>query len=133
VTLITGYRPHNSWLRRGFDTRMRPWLTGSLVGAAAVSLLLTAIVAPRQTTVRLRYEIAQETRAVERLEREQRRLTIELEQLSSPAVLAAELPRLELVPVAPERIAHLRPNGELVFAKPPVRTVSTVPRQSGVR
>ena len=81
---IGGYRPSNSWLRRQLDTRWRRWVSWCFAGAVAVSVVMAASVAPRQATLRMRYEIAQLTRIVDQLEGEQRRLLLDREVLTSP-------------------------------------------------
>ena len=115
---VGGYRPKNSWLRRQLDARWRRWLILCFAGAAIVSLLMAAFIAPRQATLRMRYEIAQASRAVDRLEGVQRRLVLERETLISPAVLAADLDSLGLAPLEFGRVAHLTPDGELVLPTP---------------
>ncbi|OFV79921.1 MAG: hypothetical protein A2Y78_11700 [Acidobacteria bacterium RBG_13_68_16] len=125
---IGGYRPNNNWLRRQLDTRWRRWVWWCFAGAVAVSVVMAAFVAPRQATLRMRYEIAQLTRIVDQLEGEQRRLQLDREVLTSPPVLAASLDTLGLVPVAPGRVMHLTPDGGLLRPKatpaptPQVRT-----------
>jgi hypothetical protein len=114
---IGGYRPANNWLRRQLDTRWRRWVSWCFGGAVAVSVLMAAFVAPRQATLRMRYEIAQLSRAVDHLEGEQRRLLLERELLTSPPVLAANLAALGLAPVTSERIMYLAPDGSLVIPK----------------
>jgi len=115
---VGGYRPRNNWLRRQLDTRWRAWLIFCFAGAVVVSVLMTAFIAPRQSTLRMRYEIAQLARVVEHLEGEQRRLLLERETLTSPHVLAAELDALGLAPLEVGRVAHLSPTGELVLPTP---------------
>jgi len=114
---IGGYRPSNNWLRRQLDTRWRRWVSWCFAGAVVVSVVMAAFVAPRQATLRMRYEIAQLTRVVDHLEGEQRRLLLEREVLTSPPVLAASLGTLGLVPVSPGRVMHLTPNGHLLRPK----------------
>jgi hypothetical protein len=115
---VGGYRPRNSWLRRQLDTRWRRWLILCFVGAAIVSVLMAAFIAPRQATLRMRYEIAQVSRTVDRLEGEQRRLVLEREALTSPAILAADLDALGLAPLELSRVTHLTSTGELVLPAP---------------
>ncbi len=129
---VGGYRPQNSWLRRQLDTRWRAWLLLCFAGAVVVSVLMTAFIAPRQLTVRMRYEIAQTQRDVNRLEGEQRRLLLEREALISPPALAAELDALGLVQLDAARVAHLTPAGELVLPKP-TPTPTPPPRPSARR
>src|SRR3989304_1386922 len=105
---IGGYRPSNNWLRRQLDTRWRRWVSWCFAGAVVVSVVMAAFVAPRQATLRMRYEIAQLTRVVDHLEGEQRRLLLEREVLTSPPVLAASLRPLRLLPTTPRR-GCLRP------------------------
>lgn len=129
---IGGYRPSNNFLHRQLDTRWRRWVTWCFTGAAVVSIVMAAFVAPRQTTLRMRYEIAQLTRTVEHLEGEQRQLLLQREGLTSPPVLAADLATLGLAPVSPERVMYLTQDGALLLpktkatptppAKPPRRT-----------
>lgn len=125
---VGGYRPANSWLRRQLDTRWQRWLILCFVGAVVVSVLMTAFIAPRQSTLRMRYEIAQLIHVVDRLEREQRHLLLERESLSSPAVLAADLGTLGLVPIEPGSVAFFTQSGDLVFPAPVRTPVPTPPR-----
>jgi hypothetical protein len=124
---IGGYRPSNNWLRRQLDTRWRRWVSWCFTGAVAVSVVMAAFVAPRQSTLRMRYEIAQLTRTVDHLEGEQRRFLLEREVLTSPPVLAADLATLGLVPVSQENVMHLTRDGGLLLTKatpaktPPVK------------
>ncbi len=127
---IGGYRPSNNFLHRQLDTRWRRWVSWCFAGAAAVSVAMAAFVAPRQATMKMRYEIAQLTTTIDHLEGEQRRLQLECESLTSPEVLAGELPSLDLVRVTPDRVIHMTPTGDLIFPKPtptpgarPVRAV----------
>jgi len=115
---VGGYRPRNSWLRRQLDTRWRRWLILCFAGAAIVSVLMAAFIAPRQSTVRMRYEIAQRQREVDHLEGQQRRLVLEREMLTSPRVLAAELDTLGLVPLEIGKVAHLTATGDVVLPAP---------------
>jgi len=132
---VGGYRPRNSWLRRQLDTRWRAWLILCFAGAAVVSVLMTAFIAPRQSTVRMRYEIAELQRAIDRLEGEQRRLLLDREVLTSPPALAAELDSLGLAPLDGTRVAHLTPGGDLVTpgAKPTPTATPRRPRRSARR
>jgi len=114
---IGGYRPSNSWLRRQLDTRWRRWVSWCFAGAVAVSVVMAAFVAPRQATLRMRYEIAQLTRVVDQLEGEQHRLLLDREVLTSPPMLAASLDTFGLAPVAPGRVMHLTPDGRLLRPK----------------
>ncbi len=111
---VGGYRPANSWLRRQLDTRWQRWLLLCFTGAVAVSVVMTAFIAPRQANLRMRYEIAELTRVVDQLEREQRHLLLERESLSSPAVLAADLADLGLVPLRLDSVSFLTGAGDLV-------------------
>jgi hypothetical protein len=111
---IGGYRPSNNWLHRQLDTRWRRWVSWCFAGAVVVSVVMAAFVAPRQATLRMRYEIAQITRTVEHLEGEQRRLLLEREVLTSPPVLAADLASLGLAAVSPDRVMYLTRDGALV-------------------
>jgi hypothetical protein len=115
---IGGYRPSNSWLRRQLDTRWRRWVSWCFLGAVIVSVMMAAFIAPRQSTLRMRYEIAQLTYGIERLEGEQRRLTLEREALTSPPTLAAQAGELGLAPVPPGRVAHLTATGQLLLPHP---------------
>jgi hypothetical protein len=125
---IGGYRPANHWLRRQLDTRWRRWVSWCFGGAVAVSVVMAAFVAPRQATLRMRYEIAQLSRTVDHLEGEQRRLSLEREVLTSPPVLAAGLTTLGLAPVPLERIMYLTRDGSLVIPKAtPAPTLSPRP------
>ena len=81
---VGGYRPANSWLRRQLDRRWQRWLVFCFAGAVVVSVLMTAFIAPRQSTLRMRYEIAQLSHVADQLEREQRHLLLERESLASP-------------------------------------------------
>jgi len=123
---IPGYRPRNSWLRRQLDTRWRRWVSWCFGGAVVVSVVMAAFIAPRQATLRMRYEIAQLTRSIEKLEGEQRRLTLAREALTSPPALASQLRELGLEPVPRERVAHLTPQGELLLPRP--SPTAAVPR-----
>jgi len=117
---VAGYRPRNSWLRRQLDQRWHRWMFWCLVGAAVVSVVMAGFIAPRQATLRMRYEIARLGAEIDRLEGAQRRLLLEREALTSPARLAGELPELGLAPVGRDRVAHLTPAGDLrvIGAKP---------------
>jgi len=115
---IGGYQPSNSWLRRQLDTRWRRWVSWCFLGAVVVSVMMAAFIAPRQSTLRMRYEIAQLTHGIERLEGEQRRLTLEREMLTSPPALAAQVRELGLALVPPGRVAHLTPTGKLLLPRP---------------
>jgi hypothetical protein len=111
-----GYQPANRWLERPLDERWRHWLTGCVCGAVVVGVSLAAFVGPRQTVMRMRYEIAQLTKDVDRLERERRRLMLEREALTSPEALAREVAGLGLEVAPRERVAHLTADGRLLFA-----------------
>ncbi|MGD1146499.1 MAG: hypothetical protein ABR961_00940 [Thermoanaerobaculaceae bacterium] len=125
---VGGYRPRNNWLRRQLDTRWRRWLSLCFAGAALVSVLMAAFIAPRQATLRMRYEIAQVSRAVDLLEGEQRGFVLEREMLTSPAVLAADLDALGLAPLELGRMAHLTSAGELVLPAPKPTPTPARPR-----
>ena len=116
---IGGYRPSNSWLRRQLDASWHRWVALCCGGAAAVSVLMAAFIAPRQTTVRMQYEIAQLTRSVDHLEVERRRLLLEREALTSPGALAAQLDTLGLETVGPDRVGRLTSSGELMLPPTP--------------
>jgi hypothetical protein len=113
-----GYVPANRWLERPLDQRWRRWLTGCVCGAAVVGVSLAAFVGPRQSVMRMRYEIAQITQDVDRLEREQRRLLLERETLTSPEALSRETAELGLEVAPRERVAHLTAGGRILFAPP---------------
>jgi hypothetical protein len=115
---VGGYRPSNSWLRRQLDTSWHRWVALCFAGAAAVSVVMAAFIAPRQATLRMEYEIAQLSRSVDHLEGEKRRLLLEREALTSPALLAAQLDTLGLVQVGPDHVGRLTPAGDLVLPKP---------------
>jgi len=66
----------------------------------------------------MQYEIAQLSHSVDHLEGEQRRLLLEREALTSPALLATQLDTLGLVQVGPDRVGRLTPAGDLVLPKP---------------
>jgi len=109
-----GYRPANRWLERPLDERWRRWLTGCLVGAAIVGISLAAFVGPRQSVMRMRYEIAQLSEVVGRLEREQRSLLLEREALTSPALLEHAAGELGLEVASRDRVAYLTADGRLL-------------------
>lgn len=111
---IAGYRPRNSYLQRQLDHRWHRWLLWCALGAGGLAVVLGGIVAPRQTTVRLRYEIAQIKSEVDALERERRSLLLQLESETSPHVLAPRAADLGLAVVPPDRILFLTSAGELV-------------------
>jgi hypothetical protein len=115
---IGGYRPSNSWLRRQLDTSWHRWVALCFGGAAAVSVVMAAFIAPRQTTVRMQYEIAQLTRSVDHLEVQRRRLLLEREALTSPGLLASQLGSLGLETVGPDRVGRLTPSGDLILPAP---------------
>ena len=115
---VGGYRPSNSWLRRQLDTSWHRWVALCFAWAAAVSVVMAAFIAPRQATLRMQYEIAQLSHSVDHLEGEQRRLLLEREALTSPALLATQLDTLGLVQVGPDRVGRLTPAGDLVLPKP---------------
>ena len=110
---VLGYRPRNAWLHRQLDTRWRRWLTWCVTGAVVVSVAIGAFIAPRQASVRMRYEIAALQRQVDALEREQQRLLLAREALASPNALARQLPDLGLAPVPTERVLYLDQSGGL--------------------
>ncbi len=115
---IGGYRPRNTFLRRQLDTRWRRWVSWCVAGAAAVSIVMAAFVAPRQATLRMRYEIARLSETIDHLEGQQRRLELERETLTSPQTLAAELPSLGLERVPPARVVRMTATGRLMLPKP---------------
>ena len=124
---VVGYRPSNAWLRRELDTRWQRWLTLCAVGSLVVGAVLAAFVAPRQTTLQARYQIAKLTLEVSRLEVEYRRLQLEREALTSPTTLVTQLGDLGLAPVSWERIVYLTPDGRLILPKPTPTPVSSRP------
>ena len=105
--------PRNDWLERPLDGRWRRWLTWCCLGAALVGVVLASFVAPRQAVVRMRYEIARLHEHVDRLERDHRRLVLEREALSSPALLAGKLEDLGLTQVGAGRLLALGADGRL--------------------
>ncbi len=111
-----GYLPANRWLERPLDARWRRWLTWCVGGAVVVGVSMAAFVGPRQAVMRMRYEIAQLTQEVDRIEREQRRLLLEREALTSPDALARQTAELGLEVAPRERVAHLTADGRLLFA-----------------
>jgi hypothetical protein len=113
-----GYLPANRWIERPLDERWRRWLTWCVGGAVVVGVSMAAFVGPRQAVMRMRYEIAQLNQEVDRLEREERRLLLEREALTSPDALARQTGELGLEVVPSERVAHLTVDGHLLFAPP---------------
>ena len=124
-----GYRPGNRWLERPLDERWRRWLTGCVVGAAVVGVSMAAFVGPRQSVMRMRYEIAQLTQEVDRIEREQQRLLLEREALTSPESLARQIAELGLEITPRERVAYLAADGRLLL--PPKPATPGVPQAQG--
>ena len=122
-----GYRPVNRWLARPLDERWSRWLSGCVVGAAVVGVSMGAFVGPRQSVMRIRYEIAQLTDEVDRLEREQRRLRLERETLTSPEALSRQIAELGLEITPRERVAHLTADGRILFAPAPAATGRNAP------
>lgn len=110
---VIGYRPRNRWVHRPLDWGWLPWLKRCCLAVLTLATVLAAFVGPRQSTVRSRYQIAQLTAEVERLEGDRRTLLVERERLSSPAALAAQLDRLGLVRVQAQQLAFLEPDGRL--------------------
>jgi hypothetical protein len=119
---IIGYRPRNRWVRRPLDWGWWPWLKRCCLGALALAAVLGALVAPRQTTIRIRYQIAQLTSEVERLESEHRTLLLERERLSSPSVLAGQIEDLGLTHVSSGQVAFLTSEGRLQRSPQPARS-----------
>jgi len=129
-----GYRPGNRWLERPLDERWRRWLTGCVVGAAVVGVSMAAFVGPRQSVMRMRYEIAQLSEEVDRLEREGQRLQLEREALTSPETLVRQIAELGLEVTPRERVAYLAAGDRLVFAPArPAPAVAPAPPAGGVR
>lgn len=118
---IAGYRPRNTYLQRQLDHRWHRWLLWCALGAGGLAVVLGGIVGPRQTTVRLRYEIAQIKSEVDALERERRALLLQLESETSPNVLAPRAADLGLAVVPPDRLLFLTSSGELVGLNPPTQ------------
>lgn len=111
---IWGYRASNTWLRRQLDESWHRWSLRMAVVAVLAGITLAALVGPRQTAIRLRYEIALVTADVTRLSQNHRRLLLTREALVSPSALAGELDELGLVPLTPERVQFLTADGRLV-------------------
>ena len=124
-----GYRPANRWLARPLDERWRRWLTTCLAGAALIGASMAAFVGPRQSVMRMRYEIAQLNEKVDRIEREQRRLRLERETLTSPAALADQVGELGLEIAPRERVAYLAADGRLLLF--PARPAGAAARRPG--
>lgn len=112
---ITGYRPANAWLERQLDARWTRWLTWCAAGGLLVAVTLGSFIAPHQAVIRMRYEIAQLTEDVERLDREQRALLLERERLTSLPVLAQQAGDLGLAEVPLARTAFLNADGSLLL------------------
>jgi hypothetical protein len=115
---VPGYRPRNRYVQRPLDLGLWPWLKRCSLGALALAVTLGALVGPRQTTVRTRYQIAQLNLEVARLESEYRSLLLQRERLSSPAVLASQIETMGLVRVSPAQVAFLEPTGRLRYPAP---------------
>lgn len=122
---ITGYRPSNSWIERQLDARWTRWLSWCAGGGLLTAAALGSLVAPHQTVIRMRYEIAQLSAEVERLDRERRTLLLEHERLTSLPLLARQSAELGLAPVPLERTVYLPSNGSLTLAG-----VSRTPQQT---
>lgn len=112
---VIGYRPSNAWLERQIDARWTRWLTWCAGGGFLLAATLGSFIAPHQAVIRMRYEIAQLTDEVERLEREQRALLLERERLTSLPTLARQAEELGLAAVPLERMAFLAADGTLVL------------------
>jgi hypothetical protein len=112
-----GYRPGNRWLERPLDERWRRWVWRCVAGAFLVGISMAAFVGPRQTVMRMRYEIALISKDVDRLQREQHRLLLEREALTSPEELSRLSATLGLGVVSRERVVHLTGGGRLVYAQ----------------
>lgn len=128
---VIGYRPGNRWVRRPLDPGLWLWLTRCCLAALVVAAVLAAFVGPSQSTVRSRYQIAQLTQEVERLEREHRALLVERERRSSPVVLTEQLAELGLVRVTPQQVAYLDSSGRLLRAVAPATPTPPVPLRPG--
>jgi len=115
---IWGYRASNTWLHRQLDESWHRWSLRMAVVAVLAGITLAALVGPRQTAIRLRYEIALVTADVTRLSQDHRRLQLEREVLVSPSTLAGELRELGLVPLTSDRVQFLTADGRLVAAPP---------------
>ncbi len=124
---VIGYRPRNRWVRRPLDWGWWPWLKRCCLGALALAAVLGALVAPRQTNIRTRYQIAQLTSEVERLESEHRTLLLERERLSSPSALAGQIEDLGLIRASSPQVAFLTSEGRL--QRPPQPTPSPRPTE----
>ena len=111
---IWGYRASNTWLRRQLDESWHRWLLRMAIVAVLAGITLAALVGPRQTAIRLRYEIAQVAADVTRLSQNHRRLLLEREVLVSPSTLVGELDDLGLEPLTADRVQFLTPDGHLV-------------------
>jgi hypothetical protein len=124
-----GYRPANRWLSRPLDERWRRWVTTCLGGAALVGVSMAAFVGPRQSVMRMRYEIAQLSEQVGRLEREQHRLLLERESLTSPEALAQQVAELGLAVPPRECVAYLGDDGRLLVF--PAKPAAAAPKRNG--
>lgn len=111
---IWGYRASNAWLHRQLDESWQRWSLRMAIVAVLAGITLAALVGPRQTAIRLRYEIAQVAEDVTRLSQDHRRLLLAREALVSPSALAAELADLGLEPLTGNQIQFLTADGRLV-------------------
>lgn len=93
--------PTNRYLVAQRDRRWPHALTMLLAVAGLVLATLIVIGWPRLRSTSIHYQLIGLRAEVRDLEREQRRLRLELEQRRTPAVLAAEARALGLAPPAP--------------------------------
>jgi hypothetical protein len=117
---ILAFRPANAWLRPKLDASWWRWFLSSLAWGGAAAALLVSAAAPRQERVRLAYEVAKLQEEVATLEREIQALELEKSKLMAPEALAQNLPQLALVPLQPERVLYLTPQGQLLKVAQPV-------------
>jgi cell division protein FtsL len=85
--------------------RSARWLVGSIVGIVAVALAHTWV---RLRALDLGYEIAAETRRLEELKQDERRLRVEVSFLKRPARIEQEAERLGLRAPDPREIRRVR-------------------------
>jgi hypothetical protein len=113
---ITGYRPSNAFLERQLDARWTRWLTWCAAGGLLTAAALGSFIAPHQAVIRMRYEIAQLSTEVDRLDRERRALLLDRERLTSLPLLAEQAASLGLAAVPHERTVFLAADGTLAVA-----------------
>jgi hypothetical protein len=119
MRVYQGFPLNEQRLERELDQRWRSWLWLCLGAAATAGVSLAALVGPHQTVTRIRYEVAQLSENVDKLERECRRLQVEREVLTSPKLLTEQTAALGLVRVPQEKVAFLDPDGHLFTADGP--------------